>query len=172
MTTKRNTGDRTPTSSLRARLEARNSDLSSVASLRARLEAHGAGGAKAAKNRNPQQSASEKALQHFPHHYRRVMWGLEESGLLAKCRIDYVDSELRRLDFAWPEKSIGLRATPWPRAGASNRDIPDFVYSDAVLRERNWLVFYIDPYSPTFQDQLDRVISAVKRVSAPRKASR
>jgi hypothetical protein len=169
MTTKRNDGDPTPISSLRAHLEARGSD-SSVASLRARLEAPGAGGVKAAKNRDVQQSAAEKALQHFPHHYRRVMWGLEERGLLAKCRIDYVDSELRRLDFAWPEKRIGLRATPWPRAAGNNRDIPDFVYNDAALRERNWFIFYIDPYCPTFKDQLDRVISVVKRVGAPRKA--
>ena len=169
MTTKRNTGDPTPIGALRARLEARDTD-SSVASLRARLEAHGAGGGKAAKNRDAQQSAAERALQHFPHHYRRVMWGLEEPGLLAKCRIDYVDSELRRLDFAWPEKKIGLRVTPWPRAAGSSRDIPDFVYNDAALRERQWFIFYIDPYSPTFKDQLERVIAAVKRVGAPRKA--
>jgi hypothetical protein len=173
MTIKRNTGGRTPIDSLRARLEATDgSGHSSTSSLRARLEAHSVSELKTARNRDADQTAPEKALLHFPHHYRRVMWGLEEARLLAKCRIEYVDSDMRRIDFAWPEKKVGLRVTSWPRAAGGHRDIPDFIYNVAALRERNWLIFYVDPYSPAFTDQLDRVISAIKRVGAPKKAGR
>lgn len=133
--------------------------------LRARLEAT----ARDTAERNGRVAdcvVAKVALNELPHHYQRVMRVLQDVGLLAKAEIDYVDPNMRRIDFAWVEKQIGLRMTPCPRS-APNRRIPDFVYTDAALREVGWLMFSVDPYSPTVKAQIDRVASVIKRVGAP-----
>ena len=136
-----------------------------VTSLRARLAASGAG---AVREPDAGQSPAGKVLMnYFPYHYRRVMSGLNQAGLLNKVRIDYVERDMRRIDFAWVEKKIGLRVSSWPEI-ISNHEIPDFIYNDAALRESGWLMLSINPHSPNFDDQLGRVVSVVKRVGAPK----
>ena len=134
----------------------------SVRQLRARLEAL------AARDRHVERMAAKAVLNHFPHHYQRVILGLERAGLLLTTEIDYVDCERRRVEFAWPEKMVGLRVAPWPLGAGCGRTIPDFVYSDAALRDLGWLILSIDPSSSNFEEQLDRVVSVVKRVGAYR----
>ena len=56
----------------------------SVRLLRARLEAL------AATDRNVEQMPAQ-ALMQFPHHYQRVILGLEGAGLLSTTAINYVD---------------------------------------------------------------------------------
>ena len=139
-----------------------------LTSLRARLAASSAG---VVKEPDAGQSPVGKVLMnYFPYHYRRVMSGLHKAGLLDKVRIDYVERDMRRIDFAWVEKKIGLRVSSWPEI-ISNHEIPDFIYSDSALRESGWLMLSINPHSPNFDDQLGRVVSVVKRVGAPKNAT-
>lgn len=148
MTTNHNRNDRKSADALRVRLEATAQDTA---------ERNG---------RVADCVVAKVALNQLPHHYQRVVRVLQEVGVLAKAEIDYVDPNMRRIDFAWVEKQIGLRMTPCPRS-APNRRIPDFVYTDAALREVGWLMFSVDPYSPTVKAQIDRVASVIKRVGAP-----
>lgn len=145
-------------------------DQEKVVSLRERLEAAGKGSS-ASRKLKTDEMLGKVALARLPHHYRRVMSVLHEAGVLLNARIDYVDREMRCIDFAWPQKLIGLRVIPWPLRGG-NQKVPDFVFNDAAMREQNWLILSVDPYSPNFEEQVDRVVSVVKRVGAPRKASR
>jgi len=135
-----------------------------VVALRARLAAMGESDAE-------QSPAGKLLMNHFPHRYRRVMSGLRKAGLLGKARIDYVECDMRRIDFAWVEKKIGLRLSSWPGI-IGNHEIPDFIYNDAALRERGWLMLSINPRSQHFDDQLARVVSVVKRVAAPQKPAK
>lgn len=146
-------------------------DRKSANALRARLEAAPAQDTAERNGRVADCVVAKVALNQLPHHHQRVMWVLQEVGLLAKAEIDYVDRDMRRVDFAWVEKKIGLRITSCPRS-APDRRIPDFVYTDAALRELGWLIFSVDPYSPTVKAQIDRVASVIKRVGAYRKSPR
>ena len=116
----------------------------SVRLLRSRLEAL------AATDRNVEQMPAQ-ALMQFPHHYQRVILGLEGAGLLSTTAINYVDDELRRVDFAWPDRLIGLRVKP-----------------EAALCELGWLILSIDPYSSNFKEQLERVALVVKLADTDR----
>jgi hypothetical protein len=142
-----------------------------VSVLRARLEAVRVNAGEAAESRESitDDMSANIALSQLPDHYLRVMRMLQGTGVLSKAHINYVD-DLRRIDFAWAEKRIGLRIDPWLLSTRGNR-MPDFVYNDAALRERGWLIFSVDPYSPTAKDQLNRVASVVKRVGAPSKTA-
>lgn len=111
------------------------------------------------------------ALRSFPDHYREVMVALHEAGLLATAVIDYVDEEKRCINFAWPRKRIGLRLIPLPLFPGDRR-IPDFAYNDAALREREWLILFVDPRSHSSKRQLDRVVSVVKSMGEYRPVSR
>lgn len=112
--------------------------------LRARLVAS------EARDRNFEQMPAQ-ALMQFPHHYQRVILGLEGTGLLSMTAINYADDQLRRVDFAWPDKLIGLRVKP-----------------EAALCELGWLILSIDPYSSNFEEQLERVASVVKLADTDR----
>ena len=116
----------------------------SVRLLRARLEAL------AATDRNVEQMPAQ-ALMQFPHHYQMVILGLEGAVLLSTTAINYVDDELRRVDFAWPDRLIGLRVKP-----------------EAALCELGWLILSIDPYSSNFKEQLERVALVVKLADTDR----
>jgi hypothetical protein len=89
----------------------------------------------------------------------RVALKLHQSGLLEKASIDH-----RLMDFAWPEKRVGLRVTTWPRSRTEDSVVPKFVYADAYLRGQGWLIFQVDPASRTLDEQLDRVITQIKRI--------
>jgi hypothetical protein len=114
----------------------------------------------------------------------RVSFRLHQSGLLGKASVDHREYRNCDIDFAWPEKRVGLRVTSWPRLRSTERYggvisteryggvIPDFVYADAFLREQGWLVFQVDPASNTFDVQLDRAIVQIKRIGQyPRRTS-
>ena len=116
----------------------------SVRLLRDRLEAL------AATDRNVEQMPAQAMMQ-FPHHYQRVILGLEGAGLLSTTAINYVDDELRRVDFAWPDRLIGLRVKP-----------------EAALCELGLLILSIDPYSSNFKEQLERVALVVKLADTDR----
>ena len=94
----------------------------------------------------------------------RVAWRLHKSGLLEKASIDHREYRKCRIDFAWPEKRVGLRVTTWPRCRTQGSVIPEFVYTDAFLRERGRLIFPVDPASNTFDEQLDRATVQIKRI--------
>jgi len=148
-----------------------NMGNSDVASLRARLEQSQEKAAKARKARESRMQlvegqAAKIALGRLSPEYQTVMVGLEEAGLLSKAEIDYVDRDRRCMPFAWLDKCIGLRVVPSPLQSGDRR-MPDFFYNDAALRERGWLILYLEP-SRNFEAQLDRVIAVVKRVGAPR----
>ncbi len=101
----------------------------------------------------------------------RVALKLHQSGL-EKASIDHREYRKCRIEFAWPEKRVGLRVTTWPRDRAHGSVIPEFVYTDAFLRERGWLIFPVDAASNTFDEQLDRAMSVIKRMGPyPRWAS-
>ena len=97
-----------------------------------------------ARDRNFDQMPAQ-ALMQFPHRYQKVILGLEGAGLLSTTAINYADDELRRVDFAWPDKLIGLRVKP-----------------EATLCELGWLILSIDPCSSNFKEQLERVALVVK----------
>jgi hypothetical protein len=71
------------------------------------------------------------------------------------------------LDVAWPAKRIGIRVTGWPRI-PSAKSVPDFVHTDAALRDLGWLIFPIDPNSPAAGEHLDRVLSVIRRTGMVR----
>lgn len=142
------------------------SDHEAIALLRERLVARRHVATTAVESeRSASKAALKSLLANFPSAYRDVICRLEEIGLLAKTAIGYEASEMRRIDFAWPEKRIGMRITSWP-SSCGDSHIPDFVFNDAVLRECGWLILSVDPRSHNFNDQLDRVFSVVKRVGA------
>jgi hypothetical protein len=102
----------------------------------------------------------------------QVALRLHQRGLLEKASIDNLEYGKCRIDFAWPVKRVGLRVNTWPRDRAHGSVIPEFVYTDAFLRERGWLIFPVDPASNTFDEQLDRAMSVIKRMGPyPRWAS-
>jgi hypothetical protein len=99
----------------------------------------------------------------FPQgHTPRVSLRLHQSGLLEKASINHSEYGNCRIDFAWPAKRVGLRVSTWPRWQIRNV-IPEFVYTDAFLREHGWLIFQVDPTSNTFEEQLSRAISVIER---------
>ena len=101
----------------------------------------------------------------------RVALKLHKCGLLEKASTDHLEYGKCRIDFAWPPKRVGLRVATLPR-NRTFQTVPQFVYVDAFLRERGWLIFPIDPASNTFVEQLDRAISVIKRMGPhPRIAS-
>ncbi len=98
----------------------------------------------------------------------RVALKLHQSGL-EKASIDHREYRKCGIDFAWPEKRVGLRVTTWPRRRTQGRAIPEFVipefvFADAFLREQGWLIFQVDPASNTFDEQLDRATVQIKRI--------
>jgi hypothetical protein len=105
----------------------------------------------------------------------RVSLRLHQSGLLGKASVGHREYRNCDIDFAWPEKRVGLRVTSWPRPRSAERYrgvIPEFVYADAFLREQGWLIFQVDPASNTFDEQLDRAIVQIKRIGLyPRRTS-
>jgi len=94
----------------------------------------------------------------------RVALKLHQSGLLEKASIDHREYRNCRIDFAWPEKRVGLRVTTWPRRRTQGSVIPEFVYADAFIREQGWLIFQVDPASKTFDEQLDRAALQINRI--------
>lgn len=94
----------------------------------------------------------------------RVALKLHQSGLLGKASIDHREYRKCRIDFAWPEKRVGLRVSTWPRCRTQGSVIPEFVYADAFLREQGWLIFQVDPASKTFDEQLDRAALQIDRI--------
>jgi hypothetical protein len=94
----------------------------------------------------------------------RVALKLHQSGLLGKASIDHREYRKCRIDFAWPEKRVGLRVTTWPRCRTQGSVIPEFVYADAFLRGQGWLIFQVDPASKTFDEQLDRAAFQINRI--------
>jgi hypothetical protein len=101
----------------------------------------------------------------------RVALKLHKSGLLYKASTDHMEYGKCRIDFAWPAKQVGLRVATLPR-NRTFEPVPEFVYVDAFLRERGWLIFPVDPASNTFDAQLDRATSVIKRMGPyPRWAS-
>src|SRR6478752_4364305 len=65
----------------------------------------------------------------------RVAWRLHQWGFLEKASTDHREYGKCRIDFAWPIKRVGLRVNTWPRDRAHDSVIPEFVYTDAFLRE-------------------------------------
>ena len=126
--------------------------------------------AMAAKTRGEQEdrerTVGKRALEQLPDHYLMVICFLHGAGLLSETVIDYVDSDMRRIDFAWPKKLVGLRATPWPIANGHST-IPDSVYNDIALRDAGWLMLSVDPYSSSLKAQVHRVVDLVKTITAP-----
>ena len=107
--------------------------------------------------------AVQSALARLPHDYRRVIVALDQAGLLDRVEIDYVDEFMRRIDFALLDKRIAIRLTV-PPAVAWSRRIPDFLYTDAALREDRWVTLYVDPFSHSAKAQLEQVVSVIKAV--------
>ena len=116
----------------------------------------------------PEKELPSWALAMLPESYRRVMAKLDEAGVLQQIAIAYLERGAGcRLDFAWPTKRVGLRMTSWPVRGG--RTIPDFVYTDAYLSERGWVILPIDPEGPAFDDQFQRAVSVMKRLTVYRR---
>src|SRR5689334_21381741 len=86
----------------------------------------------------------------------QVALRLHQRRLLEKYSIDHFEYCKCRIDFAWPVKRVGLRVTTWPRSRTQGSVMPEFVYTDASLREQGWLILPVDPASNTFDEQLDR----------------
>jgi hypothetical protein len=102
----------------------------------------------------------------------RVALKLHKCGLLEKASTDHREYGNCRIDFAWPNKRVGLRVSTWPGSRTCGSVVPEFVYTDAFLREHGWLIFQVDPASNTFDEQLSRAISVIKRMGPyPRRAS-
>ena len=100
----------------------------------------------------------------------RVALKLHKCGLLEKASTNHMEYGKCRIDFAWPAKRVGLRVATLPRG--TFQPVPELVYVDAFLRERGWLIFQVDPASNTFDEQLSRAISVIKRMGPyPRRAS-
>lgn len=114
-----------------------------------------------------ERTIGKRALAQLPDHYGMVICFLQHAGLLAETVIDYVDRDMRRIDFAWPRKLVGLRATPCPM-GTGTSLIPDSMYSDIALRDAGWLMLTVDPYSPSLKAQVTRVADLVKAIDSPK----
>lgn len=48
--------------------------------------------------------------------------------------------------------------------GGATRPAPDFVYTDAAMRERGWLIFPVDPDAANSSEQLVRALRVIKRM--------
>jgi hypothetical protein len=132
----------------------------------------------AASSREPEQSLLRAVFVALcndagisPGSHPRVALRLHRCGLLEKASRDHREYGNCRIDFAWPNKRVGLRVSTWPRSRTLGSVVPEFVYTDAFLREHGWLIFPIDPASNTFDEQLSRAISAITRmVQYPKRA--
>lgn len=83
--------------------------------------------------------------------------------------IDYVEPGADHpIDVAWPAKKIAIRVNNLPRIG--HRYLaPVSVYTDALLREREWLILPIDPDGPACAEQLRWALLVVQRFGVYRR---
>ena len=131
-------------------------------SLRARLQRH-------VQQRRIDEGIRESVAATLPDHLADVVRGFEPPDLFKRTEIGYVDpGGAGRIEMAWPAKCVGIRLNSWPRIGDATA-VPDFVHTDAALREREWLIVPVDPESPACGKQMLRALQVVKRMGACRR---
>lgn len=139
-----------------------NGGSQELESLRARLELHG-------QRHRIAEGIRASVASALPDDLAEVVRGFDRPDLFKWAEIDYVDPDgAGRIEIAWPAKCIGIRLTSWPQLGGDHA-APDFLRTDAALREREWLILPVDPESPACGKQLLRALQVVKRMGVYRR---